>query len=196
MTILTRACAPFAAAFVLPMLMASQTADAAPARKAVPVATAPIASKDIIALPLNPTVPAGQRVCEAKTASGLGYTLLRPATGPHPAESDFVLVNYIGYLTANGQVFDQGMQSAFPVNGVIPGFSEGLQLLAKTGVARLCIPAAIGYGPSGSGPIPPNADLVFQVELVDYKSAAEVQAMRKAREADQAAPKDPAAPPK
>lgn len=134
----------------------------------------------IIALPLNPVVPAAQRQCTAKTASGLGYTMLRPATGPTPAAADYVLVNYIGYLAATGAVFDQNMRAPFPADGVIPGFSEGLQMLPRTGIARFCIPAALGYGAQGGGPIPANADLVFQVELIDFKTAAEVDTMRKA----------------
>lgn len=166
-----------------PILMAIPAlAIAAPtAQAAKPVAQTPAtATGNIIALPLNPVVPAGQRVCTAKTASGLGYTLLRPATGAKPAASDFVLVNYIGYLAADGTVFDQGMRSAFAVGDVIPGFSEGLQTLTRGSVGRFCIPAAMAYGAQESGPIPANSDLVFQVELVDFKTAVEVQEMRKA----------------
>jgi FKBP-type peptidyl-prolyl cis-trans isomerase FkpA len=85
------------------------------------------------------------------------------------------------------------MRSPLPVDGVIDGFSEGLQLTAKTGVVRLCIPAAIGYGARASGPIPANSDLVFQVELVDFKTAAEIEDMRKAQAAD-APPEEESAP--
>ncbi len=141
-------------------------------------ASAGEARNAIIPLPLNPTISAEQRLCGAKTASGLGFTMLRPAQGPRPADTDYVLVNYIGYLAANGQVFDQGVGRAFPVGAVISGFSEGLKMTAKGSVARFCIPAALGYGSESSGPIPANSDLVFQVELLDYKSAAEVQAMQ------------------
>ena len=169
MNILSRALSPLACLTILPALMAPSPSAAADAVKA---------TSEIIALPLNPTLPAGQRLCAAKTASGLGYTVLRPATGAKPAAADFVLVNYIGYLAATGAVFDQGMQAAFQVNGVIPGFSEGLQTVAKTGIARFCVPAAMGYGAESSGPIPANSDLVFQVVLLDYKTAAEVEAMR------------------
>ncbi|MFM6828791.1 MAG: FKBP-type peptidyl-prolyl cis-trans isomerase, partial [Novosphingobium sp.] len=95
---------------------------------------------------------------------------LKPADATKPAKSDIVLVNYIGYLAATGAVFDQGMQAAFPVEGVIPGFSEGLQLMAKGSTWRFCVPAALGYGAEVSGPIPANSDLVFQVELVDFKT--------------------------
>ena len=87
-----------------------------------------------------------------------------------PAASDAVKVNYIGYLAATGEVFDQGMGVEFPVGGVIPGFSQGLQAMGKGGVSRLCIPAALGYGERGAGPIPASSDLVFQVELVDISA--------------------------
>jgi FKBP-type peptidyl-prolyl cis-trans isomerase FkpA len=61
-------------------------------------------------------------------------------------------------------------------------------MLAKGGIARFCIPAAMGYGAQDAGAIPPNSDLVFQVEMVDFKSAAEVEAMRKGAGGEQAAP--------
>ncbi|MCE7798152.1 FKBP-type peptidyl-prolyl cis-trans isomerase [Sphingobium sufflavum] len=144
------------------------------------------ATTTIIALPLNPTLPAGQRLRTSKAADEPGYVMLRPGSGALPGKADYVLVNYIGYLAATGVVFDQGMQSAFPVNGVIPGFSKGLQMLAKGGIARFCIPAAMGYGARETGTIPANADLVFQVELVDFKTAAEVEAMRKESAAEPA----------
>lgn len=200
MILFSRALAPLAPVLVLPLLMAQIPANAAPVRhssagKAAPArAAAPVRpTNTIIPLPLNPVLPAGQRLCSAKTPTGLGYTMLRPATGPMPAEADYVLVNYIGYLAATGEVFDQGKDATFPVGGVIPGFSKGIQMLSKTGIARFCIPAAMGYGDQASGPIPANSDLVFQVELVDYKTAAEVDAIRKAQGAagqgaDQAAP--------
>jgi FKBP-type peptidyl-prolyl cis-trans isomerase FkpA len=141
---------------------------------------APVAeTTGIIDLPLEPTVPAGQRICAEHTASGLGYTVLRAAPGPKPAAADTVLINYIGYLAANGAVFDQAMHTPIPVGQVIPGFAEGLQLVPRTGVIRLCIPAAMGYGAEATGPIPANSDLVFQVELLDFKTAAEIEEMRK-----------------
>lgn len=174
-----RALSPLAA--LVALLIPQAQASAAPAKVAAKAA-AP-AKPAIIPLPLNPVVPADQRVCTAKAASGLGSTMLRPATGAQPAEADYVLVNYIGYLAATGAVFDQGMQASFPVNGVIPGFSQGLQMLAKGGIVRLCIPAALGYGAQESGPIPANSDLVFQVELLDFRTVAELEAMRKARDA-------------
>lgn len=198
MSLSSRALSRLAPVVVLSLVVAAVPASAASVRKAVAAkaVAAPVkATTDIIALPLNPVLPAGQRLCAAKAASGLGYTMLRPATGAMPTKADFVLVNYIGYLAATGAVFDQGMGAAFPVNGVISGFSDGLLMMAKTGVARFCIPAAMGYGAQASGPIPANSDLVFQVELVDYKTAAEVEALRKARGAEPAAPAVAPAPP-
>lgn len=178
-------------------LISSSPSSAAADRKASVASAGQSAVRpttDIIPLPLNPTLPAGQRLCSAKTASGLGYSILRSATGNKPAETDVVLVNYIGYLASTGAVFDQGMQVAFPVNGVIPGFSAGLQMLSKLGIARFCIPASMGYGTPGAGPIPADADLVFQVELIDFKTAAEVEAMRKAEAIGAAASPSAAAP--
>jgi FKBP-type peptidyl-prolyl cis-trans isomerase FkpA len=148
----------------------------------------PAPNNTVIPLPLEPVVPAGQRLCANRTPSGLGYTMLRAASGPRPAATDTALINYVGYLAATGTVFDQNMRTPLGVDQVIPGFSEGLQLLSKSGIARLCIPAAIGYGARGTGPIPANSDLVFQVELVDFKTAAEIEDMRKAQAAEAEAP--------
>ncbi|MBB6503772.1 FKBP-type peptidyl-prolyl cis-trans isomerase FkpA [Sphingomonas endophytica] len=144
----------------------------------------------IIPLPLTPVVPATQRSCTLRTPSGLGYTVLRAGAGAKPAAADTVLVNYIGYLAATGAVFDQNIQSPLPVSGVIPGFAEGLQLVPRTGIVRLCIPAALGYGAKASGPIPAGSDLVFQVELLDFKTPAELEALRKG--AEPGAPTNPA----
>ncbi len=164
----------------------SHTASAAAPAKATAQPAAP--SGAVIPLPLNPVIPAAQRLCPSKTASGLGSMTLKAADGAKPAKADYVLVNYIGYLSASGEVFDQGMQAAFPVEGVIPGFSEGLQMMAKSSTWRFCVPAALGYGAQASGPIPANSDLVFQVELVDFKTAAELEALRAAQPAQSATP--------
>lgn len=177
----------------LPILAVPPAAGAAQVKKAArPTAPKAVAvDNSIIALPLMPVVPAAQRPCAARTPSGLGYTVLRPATGAKPAADATVLVNYIGYLSATGAVFDQGMQTAMPVGDVIPGFSEGLQLIGRGGVARLCIPAAMGYGAQASGPIPANSDLVFQVELLDFKTAAEMNEMRRAQTGAPSSPPSP-----
>jgi FKBP-type peptidyl-prolyl cis-trans isomerase FkpA len=167
----------------LPLLVAPTAvsgAQAGKAKAAAPAQKTPVPSNSIIPLPLNPVVPAAQRLCETRTSTGLGYSFLRPATGPKPAAADTALVNYIGYLASTGVVFDQGMRSPLPVADVIAGFSQGLQMVARSGVVRLCIPAALGYGAQASGPIPANSDLVFQIELLDFKTAAELDEMRAA----------------
>jgi FKBP-type peptidyl-prolyl cis-trans isomerase FkpA len=181
-----------AIAMALPLLIAPLAASGALRRKAeVPGAAHKLlaANNSVIPLPLTPIVPATQRLCASRTASGLGYTVLRPASGPKPAADDTVLINYVGYLAATGAVFDQAMQAPLPVARVIQGFSQGLQMTARTGIVRLCIPAVLGYGAEASGPIPANSDLVFQIELLDFKTAAEIEGMRKTQAAEPASNK-------
>lgn len=183
MSLIIRTAAVLACAAAAPLLAppAGAAAQAATVPTPSPTGVRSGASDAIIPLPLNPVIPAAQRSCTMKTPSGLGYTILRSAAGAKPTADTTVLVNYIGYLTATGAVFDQGMQSPLPVGQVISGFGEGLQLVGRTGVVRLCIPAALGYGARESGPIPANSDLVFQVEVLDFKTAAELDEMRKAQ---------------
>ena len=189
----TRTFRRLVSAMALPLLAAPLSVRGAADQSAEPQANAPKpaeANNSIIALPLEPVVPAEQRVCAERTPSGLGYTVLRPASGPKPASDDTVLINYIGYLASSGTVFDQNVRAPLPVDKVIPAFSEGLQMIAKTGIIRLCIPAAMGYGAKAAGPIPANSDLVFQIELLDFKTPAELEEMRKAQAAEGASPKD------
>jgi len=196
MTLSPRAMTPLISVMALALLAPPLLAGGAPARRAKAPAAAPkpvAADSSIIPLPLTPIVPAEKRACTTRTPSGLGYTMLRPGSGTKPAVDATVLVNYIGYLASTGVVFDQGMQTPMPVGQVIPGFSQGLQLMAKTGVARICIPAAMGYGAQASGPIPANSDLVFQVELLDFRTAAEMAEAEK-QQAGQAGAEKGAAP--
>lgn len=113
-------------------------------------------------------VAAGQ--CTLKTASGLGYSVLQAGTGEAPRDTDKVSVRYKGTLAADGTIFDQSDRADFSVSDVIPGFSEGLKLVKVGGRIRLCIPSALGYGAQGAGPIPPNAELVFDVDLLGIKA--------------------------
>ena len=106
----------------------------------------------------------------AETASGLKYLILREGKGKSPSPTSMVEVHYEGRLT-NGTVFDssysRGEAATFPLNRVIPGWTEGLQLMKENGKAVFYIPSNLGYGPQGAPPvIPPNADLVFTVELL------------------------------
>ena len=109
------------------------------------------------------------------TPSGLRYMVIKPGTGVKPTDTDFVLVAYKGSLK-DGTVFDQQARAPFPVNAVVPGFSEGLKQMQKGGKYRLWIPSALGYGANATGPIPANSELIFDVELLDIRSQAEVQA--------------------
>jgi hypothetical protein len=114
-----------------------------------------------------------------ETASGLQYQVLKPGTGAaKPTDDDIVLVNYEGKLT-NGTTFDASQQpTPMPVKGVVPGFSEGLKLMPKGAKYRFWIPPALGYADKAAGPIPPNSVLVFDLELLDWKSEAEIRQMQ------------------
>lgn len=106
-----------------------------------------------------------------KTASGLVYIPIKEGTGKNPAATDQVKVNYTGKLI-DGKVFDasakHGGPATFPLNGVIPCWSEGVQKIKVGGKARLICPAAIAYGDRGAGgDVPPGATLDFEVELVE-----------------------------
>ena len=100
------------------------------------------------------------------TASGLQYQVLQDGKGVKPSATDSVTVNYQGALIT-GKEFDKGENISFPLNGVIAGWTEGLQLMNEGAKFRFFIPAALAYGESGAGRIiPPNSALIFEVELV------------------------------
>jgi FKBP-type peptidyl-prolyl cis-trans isomerase len=104
------------------------------------------------------------------TASGLQYEVVnKGAGGKKPAESDTVEVHYQGTLI-DGTVFDSSIERgepvSFPLNEVIPGWTEGLQLMSVGDKFKFFIPAELAYGASGAGPIPPNSALIFEVELL------------------------------
>ncbi len=125
-----------------------------------------LATAPAIAVPAKPAKPV--LTCKLKAADGLTYSVIKPGKGEKPGATSKVEVNYTGRLAADGTEFDAGKAAKFPVGGVIPGFAQGLQLMQPGGSYRLCIPAAIGYGAAGSGPIPANADLVFEVDLLSF----------------------------
>ena len=128
-----------------------------------------------------PQLPAGAGKLDADapkafatTNSGLQYRVLRKGTGANPKATNKVKVNYHGWLDG-GKVFDSSYQRGeaieFGLNQVIPGWTEGMQLVGEGGMIELVIPSNLGYGPRGTpgGPIPPNATLHFLVELIDVK---------------------------
>ena len=108
------------------------------------------------------------------TASGLQYKVLAEGSGDSPKATDTVKVHYEGRLIS-GAVFDssiaRGEPVSFPLNGVIPGWSEGVQLMKVGSKFQFTIPSALAYGPAGTGPIEPNSVLVFDVELLEINPA-------------------------
>lgn len=104
-----------------------------------------------------------------KTASGLRYEEITPGTGAKPGPTDEVRVNYHGTFV-DGTVFDssveRGEPATFSVNRVIPGWSEGVQLMSVGGKMKFYVPGDLAYGERGSSSIPPGKMLVFEVELL------------------------------
>ena len=107
------------------------------------------------------------------TESGLKYRVLRASDGARPAATDTVTVHYRGWLdnmTEFDSSYGRGESTTFPLNRVIPGWTEGLQLVSEGGMIELEIPSNLGYGARGAGnTIPPNATLHFLVELIEIQ---------------------------
>ena len=105
-----------------------------------------------------------------ETESGLKYRILRKSNGPKPLPHNRVTVDYTGWLD-DGTVFDSSYESkssaTFPLGNVVPGWTEGMQLVGEGGMIELIIPHELGYGERGQPPsIPPRATLHFKVELL------------------------------
>ncbi|PLW92739.1 MAG: hypothetical protein C0592_09170 [Marinilabiliales bacterium] len=107
------------------------------------------------------------------TASGLQYKVIREGTGPKPGPTSTVEVNYEGRLI-DGTVFDssydRGESISFPLNGVIKGWTEGLQLMSVGSMYELYIPSELGYGDRSTPAIPAGSTLIFKVELLNIKA--------------------------
>jgi FKBP-type peptidyl-prolyl cis-trans isomerase FkpA len=108
------------------------------------------------------------------TESGLQFEVLTAAEGDKPSAEDTVTVHYHGTLT-DGTVFDssveRGETASFPLNRVIPGWTEGLQYMSKGAKYKFYIPSELAYGERNAGKIPANSTLIFEVELFDIEKA-------------------------
>lgn len=137
----------------------------------------------------------------ALAAAGIAYAQLPPqvevetlkaGTGASPTVADVALINYKGTLP-DGKVFDEGKQAVFPLEGVIPGFTKALEQMQKGGRYKVLIPAKLAYGDRQAGPIPPNTDLTFEIELLDFRSRAEIEQQQRMLEQLQQQQQKPAA---
>lgn len=139
-------------------------------------------------------------VIGALLASAVAWWIARPAqvdveettagSGGNPKETDVVFVKYVGKLAADGKEFDRSQDTPWPIpgimpegtpmrlDGVVPGFREAILQMQKGGKYTVTIPAEKAYGasPPPGAPIPPNADLVFEMELVDFMPLADAEA--------------------
>jgi len=106
------------------------------------------------------------------TESGLQYEVVTPGDGPMPDETSTVSVFYEGTLL-DGTIFDSSYETgdtvSFPLNGVIAGWTEGLQLMPVGSTYKFYIPSNLAYGSRATGPIPANSTLIFKVELLEVK---------------------------
>jgi FKBP-type peptidyl-prolyl cis-trans isomerase len=133
--------------------------------------TEPVADKPAAKAPSGGQVDTGQKNEMKTTPSGLKYQVLKQGTGTvSPKATDTVNVHYHGTLL-DGTVFDssveRGQPISFPLNGVIPGWTEGLQLMKVGDKFKFEIPPNLAYGPNSPSPkIPPNSTLIFEVELL------------------------------
>jgi FKBP-type peptidyl-prolyl cis-trans isomerase FkpA len=116
-----------------------------------------------------------------RTASGLGFQVVKEGEGPTPGAKDIVVINYIGRLP-NGTVFDtstspQGVPFPVDENATVKGFAEGLKMMRTGGVYRLRIPPKLGYGSRTMGQIPADSTLDFDIAVRRIMSEAEVRQM-------------------
>lgn len=129
------------------------------------------ASKEIKAAGIEYLKKNAEKEGVITTASGLQYMILNEGNGKSPKATDQVKCHYEGMLI-DGTLFDSSLQrgtpATFPLNGVIAGWTEGLQLMKEGGKYRFFIPFELGYGARGAGAsIPPYSTLIFDVELIE-----------------------------
>ncbi|MFC0204290.1 FKBP-type peptidyl-prolyl cis-trans isomerase [Novosphingobium soli] len=141
----------------------------------------------LLALGLAPAAAFGQEApAPAASAAQVRVEPITPGTGGKPPEHAYVLINYKGMLQ-DGTVFDQAERMPMALDEVVPGFAQGLVQMERGGRYRLTIPPELGYGAEASGPIPANSTLVFEIDLLEFKTAEEIRAMMAQMEAQGAA---------
>ncbi|MEW9854167.1 FKBP-type peptidyl-prolyl cis-trans isomerase [Novosphingobium sp. M1R2S20] len=113
-------------------------------------------------------------VAWATLPASVNVETIAEGTGESPTRDDVALVNYKGTLP-DGKVFDEGKQAVLPLAEVVPGFTKALEQMQRGGKYRVHIPSDLAYGEKGAGPIPPNTDLDFEIELLDFKSREEIE---------------------
>jgi len=138
-----------------------------------------------IGLALLVALAIGAALWTAQAYQGVAVETIKAGSGPSPTADDVVLVNYKGML-ANGTEFDSGKQVPFDLKQMIPGFAKGATQMQAGGKYRIEIPAKLGYGAdekknpqTGEVVIPANSDLVFEVELLEFKTRAEIEALQR-----------------
>ena len=156
-------------------LVANPTATATTAAVATPTTPAQAA----VTAPESPPEVTGEAVT---TDSGLQYIDVQPGAGDTPNVGDMVVVNYTGWTQADGTKFDSSVERTTPftfplgLGRVIKGWDEGVATMQVGGKRRLIIPPDLAYGAAGQGSIPPNATLIFDIELLDVFRAGETAA--------------------
>lgn len=102
------------------------------------------------------------------TSTGLHYIIHNQGTAPNPTVSSTVTIKYKGYLL-NGDEFDSSDELTYQLSGFIVGWQQGLPLIGTGGSITLLLPPRLAYGSQGSGPIPPNASIGFDIELISFQ---------------------------
>jgi len=113
-------------------------------------------------------------VAYAAMPASVHVETLTAGSGASPTAEDVVLINYKGTLP-DGKVFDQAQQVPMALNEVVPGFSKALVQMQRGGKYKVEIPSSLAYGDKAVGDIPANTDLTFEIDLLDFKSRAEIE---------------------
>jgi FKBP-type peptidyl-prolyl cis-trans isomerase FkpA len=126
-------------------------------------------------------VLAGGALAVAAMPPLVSVKTIKAGEGPSPTVADLVMINYVGKLD-NGTVFDQNKNVVMQMQGVVPGFAKALAQTQKGGKYLVKIPAKLGYGDQAAGPIPANSNLTFELEVIDFRNRAQLEAQQRMME--------------